>query len=196
MVWIGNLKTQSFEECIRWFGWGSSFSFFGRSSVYFVTLFSSFSWSAQEASSCCILSYRKEQRLLTQHRENHTGFHSEMLSGSYFTDGWRISGMISNVFLMEEPNHPAFFAAAWWACFSILPTFSHPSVLPSPLNFNSCFLLSLFSKGKHQAWKNSLFLFLLYIHCSLYSPSLYFSSLFSFLKYLMKAYFILATKME
>lgn len=45
-----------------------------------ITLVSFFSWSAQEASSCCNLACRKEGRLVIQQSENLRGPHSEMLS--------------------------------------------------------------------------------------------------------------------
>lgn len=83
LVWIWNpILTQSFEECIRWSDQGSSVPSFGRSDVDFpaVTLVSFFSWSAQEASSCCNLACRKERRLVIQQSENQREPHSEMLS--------------------------------------------------------------------------------------------------------------------
>lgn len=83
MVWIWNpIRTQSFEECIRWSDQGSGFPSFGKSNVEIpaVTLVSFFSWSAQEASSCCNLACRKERRLVIQQSENQRGPHSEMLS--------------------------------------------------------------------------------------------------------------------
>lgn len=84
MAWIWNfIITQSFQEYIRSSDRKLSFFFLLEAvtniEVTVFTLVSSFSWSSQEASSCCSLAYRKERRLVTQQGENHTEFHFEIL---------------------------------------------------------------------------------------------------------------------